>query len=268
MFDIADVNYENDVYFKHLDIVFKIVVKIGINNMYLILDIIKNDRILRDNINIMYNTNNFMNVIEYDGLNAIAMDFISECKHNRILSHTVAFVEDESVIPWKIMFNACHYFFIPLRINHNSIPESVQFVNLLRWINLIYLIPLSDYYLQQYNINFLVEKNYFNTISTVQNDPRAKMIFRNKNLVHKIVENIYMRTDACNKHNTIIFAKCFAICILKVSQDIIKHYCPNIENYIAINPNFTGQWMTFDDVLFNRHMYVMRRLTNKVLAQG
>lgn len=260
--DFSEINHENDIFFKHINIVLQIIVKLGLNNFYIFIDLLNKDEIFNSDVGLMYNAQHFNNVIDSDYLNVLAQDFITLCKTTKELSHAVP-LEQITLQPWKFMFNACHYFFIPLRINHNSIPEIVQFNNLLRWVNFIYLLPISKNFISLYQINYLEENSYFITLNSAKTNIEIKSKLRDQKNINDYCAHLYRSPKT--KNRAVKFVRCYAIAIISISTDILKHYCPNIEEYIKINSVFKGQWLAFDDKLFNRQLYTLKMLTSRMM---
>lgn len=259
--DFTEINHENDIFYKHSNIVLQLVVKLGISNFYTFLDLLGKDEIFNNDIGLMYNTQTFNNIIDYEYVNVLAQDFISLCRSTRELAQGVPI--ELTTQPWKFMFNACYYLFIPLRINHNSIPEIVQLNNLIKWLNLIYLLPVSKNFISLYQINYLEENKYFATLSNVKTVISIKEKMRDPKNIHSFCAAIYKKAT---NHTAITFVKCYSVAILNICIDIIKHYCPNIQKYIEMNIAFKGQWLAIDDRLYNKQINMLKTLISRIMC--
>lgn len=178
---------------------------------------------------------------------------------------TLAFYAKTFTDPNECMWEFCHYLFIPVRLQYDSIPKDIRIRSLRKWINIVFTLPFIKTYTDKYittinNANFL--QDVYNRLS---DDPS------------KIERFTQIDTDwtfgtinrSYNKDNpTQIFVRLFMNIMLIASVEILKKYCPNFHQCVAVNPDFDGNWLNPFDHQHMDHLQEINKLTVLLNTEG
>ena len=188
-------------------------------------------------------------------LNIIANTFMEAIKETPVLKRYADTKTDPVMGMWKF----CHYFFVPVRLNDESIPQDVKIESLRKWLTTIFVIPFNAEYCSKYSS---VVKKY-----TLISEGRDKLT---QNAVVQFKDNI--KVDWINKiiaeyyvgkaTFTLEFVRLTMHVALLSSIDILKKYNPFVKEACAINPNYDGRWVpSFGDEMVNTQLKKINELT-------
>lgn len=160
--------------------------------------------------------------------------------------------------PIKCLFDLLHYFFIPIRLDCDTIPENIKLQSLREWITLVMTLPFQTVYSSQYekSINgivflqeatekMLTNEQVLSRISSVSPDFITKTIARN-------------RTTNPTQH----FIRLVGHMIIILSIETLRKYCPNIVECCRINPSYNGVWLNLAfDNMFQQQVSEITKIT-------
>lgn len=191
-----------------------------------------------------------LNDSEYE---AVLNTFYSSVKSHKRLSFHVKDIND----PQECMWECCHYFFIPVRLQHNSLPKTVQSNSLRKWLNVVFTLPFIPQYTRKFegvvnNVKFL-ENIYYK----FADDPTkvSKFTSIDAEWVYSAIARTYIK-----EHTTQIFIRLFMNVVLLCSVEILKKYCPNYRSCVSINPDYDGAWLNPFDQQHIDHLQELNKL--------
>lgn len=167
--------------------------------------------------------------------------------------------------PAECMWEFCHYLFIPVRLQYDTIPKDIRMNALRKWVNVVFTLPFIRSYTEKYvaiinNANFL--QDVFNRLS---DDPSK--IEKFTQIDTEWTFNTISRTY--NKDNpTQIFVRLFMNILLIASVEILKKFCPNYHQCVAVNPDFDGSWLNPFDHQHMDHLQEINKLTVLLSTEG
>ena len=165
---------------------------------------------------------------------------------------------NQATDPINCLFDMMHYFFVPVRLDVDTVPEPIKFQSLKKWLTLVMTLPFQQIYSSQYEksingIYFLHEatekmlsnEQVLQRISSVQPDFIIKTIARN-------------RTSNTTQH----FIRLVGHLIIVLSIEVLRKYCPNIVECCRINPSYNGVWLNlaFDNI-FQQQVSELTKIT-------
>ena len=193
--------------------------------------------------------------ISDDDMNKLAIDFKFITETNNKLKNYV--FED----PITNMFEMCKYFFIPIRLDTDSLQDNMKYKSLKVFITAVSVLAFNTIFISRYS-------TVINTISTLQKI--ADMIVNNASMLERI-EKLSERNiiesigNLYNSNNsTQIFIRTLGNIFIQISIEVIKRYNPCITECIKINPNYNGEWVNPFDPLFNEQIADIRKLEKLV----
>lgn len=154
------------------------------------------------------------------------------------------------------MFNMCHYFFIPIRFDTDTLQEKQKHKSLRVFLSTISTLIFNAVFLSKYS-------TVINSIPTLQKI--IDMISNNSDMSSKIekLQEKYIYDSLGNLFNnqnsTQTFIRTFAMLFLQISIEVIKRWNPCIQECIKINPNYNGEWINPFDPLFNEQIADIRK---------
>ena len=158
--------------------------------------------------------------------------------------------------PLDNMFELCHYFFIPIRFDCNTLPDKLKYKSLKTFITTISTLIFNAVFLSKYS-------TIINTIPTLQRI--IDMISNNSDMSSKIekLQEKYVLDSLGNifnnQNSTQTFIRTFAMLFLQISIEVIKRWNPCIQECVKINPNYNGEWINPFDPLFNEQIADIRK---------
>jgi hypothetical protein len=165
--------------------------------------------------------------------------------------------------PKEAMWELCYQFMIPVRLLASSIPFDVRMISLKKWINIIFVLPFVNKYVQQY-LNIIPNCNQLNDYyRQFLNDfsSGCSKIEKFAQITVDQISNVFISNSACS-NSAITFVRLSMTLILYGSIDIIKHYCPNFMQCNAINKEFDGAWLNIFDQCHMNHIAILNKLQN------
>ena len=154
------------------------------------------------------------------------------------------------------MFELCHYFFIPVRFDINTLQDKVKYKSLKVFITTVITLIFNAVFLSKYS-------TVINTLPTLQRI--IDMISNNNDMCSKIekLQDKYIFDSLGNifnnQNSTQTFIRTFAMLFLQISIEVIKRWNPCIKECVKINPNYNGEWINPFDPLFNEQIADIRK---------
>ena len=160
--------------------------------------------------------------------------------------------------PVDLMWEFCHYFFVPVRLQHDTIPKMMKINSLRKWITVSFTLPFVRNYTDKY-LNAINNIQFLQAIyEKLRDDP-------NKIDKLKSINDDFAKISIARAYNesnpTMIFIRICMNIILMSSIEIMKKYCPNYPECYRINPNYDGQWLSPFDPIFSEHLMELNNLT-------
>lgn len=188
--------------------------------------------------------------------NVVATSFQSfiERNANSKLAYYAKTISD----PYDFMWEFCHYFFVPVRLQESTIPKMLRINSLRKWLTVTYTLPFVRTYTDKY-INAINNVQFLQVIYEKLIDDTTKI-----EKLMSITDNFAQITVAklYNEQNpTQIFVRIFMNIFLMSSIEIMKKYCPNYPECCRINPNYDGAWLNPFDPIFSEHLLELNNLT-------
>lgn len=160
--------------------------------------------------------------------------------------------------PVDLMWEFCHYFFVPVRLQHETIPRMMKINSLRKWFTVAFTLPFVRNYTDKYlnainNIQFL-QAIYEKLVDDPNKIDKLKSI--NDDFAKISIARVY------NEQNpTMIFLRICMNIVLMSSIEIMKKYCPNYPECYRINPNYDGTWLSPFDPIYSEHLMELNNLT-------
>ena len=167
--------------------------------------------------------------------------------------------------PIDLMWEFCHYFFVPVRLQHDTIPRMMKINSLRKWITISFTLPFVRNYTDKYlnainNIQFL-QAIYEKLIDDPNKIEKLKSI--NDDFAKISIARVYNESNP-----TMIFVRICMNIILMASIEIMKKYCPNYPECYRINPNYDGSWLNAFDPIYSEHLMELNNLTQLVSTKS
>ena len=167
--------------------------------------------------------------------------------------------------PFDLMWEFCHYFFVPVRLQHDTIPRMMKINSLRKWITVSFTLPFVRNYTDKYlnainNIQFL-QAIYEKLVDDPNKIDKLKSI--NDDFAKISVARVYNE-----KNPTMIFVRISMNIMLMSSIEIMKKYCPNYPECYRINPNYDGTWLNPFDPIYSEHLLELNNLTQLLTTKS
>lgn len=246
---------------------FEIIIRIIIENLYVLYDTARSKIIFTEHITEFINTDSYL-LIDTDTLSVIIQDFYNKAREYEKLKLILNTQSNKYTKYWKFMYDACVFFFTPIRINVNSINDITKLSDLRRWLNIILYVPLCSPYIREYATNFIREHNYIDLLHGIITSPSAKE-FLIKEKIKVMIPNIFTATTTnieIRKSSIMIFSRCLTLLVSMLSIDCISYYCPYYSQIKRNLPTFTGKWLPYNDILLNEQLFFFKKINDNIIA--
>jgi len=188
-------------------------------------------------------------------LQQVAKTFVESISETPKLSRfTQHNVKSDAILT---MWEYCHYFFVPVRLNQESIPDVVKLQTMRKWLTVVFTLPFyTDY-----------TRKYLNTINNVEYIEEGRSTLKNPDKIENIINkiNISWIIGIINEvYNPDVFLQNFIRTFMHVSLmasiEILKKYNPFIVDCTKINPNYDGTWIISLDPMFSEQLFKISSL--------
>lgn len=149
--------------------------------------------------------------------------------------------------PVKVMKQFTKYFYVPVRVAYNTIPELVQ-TNLLKsFLITIIVLMFLDQYVSKFNETIPVLDVYTMCIEQYFQSNNQKIINGIKILPWKRID-AYLHQPVKKDNRTGCYFYGMNKIIGTICMEIVNKFCPNYQQVKSINPKYNGEWESpFDD---------------------
>jgi hypothetical protein len=159
---------------------------------------------------------------------------------------------------FNLMFECCKYFFIPARLNADTIPDDIKEISLRNWLLIIMTIPFiraycDKYYTTMNNINFLY------TVYD-QLEQKEKINAFVETVKFTWIKNNVISELYTSSHPTQVFIRVFMHIALLASIEILKIYNPTVKEANMYNPDYDGAWLVPIDHMREEHLKKLQDL--------
>ena len=191
-----------------------------------------------------------------DQFNSICETFRNYVDKNQKtkMSHYAKGINDNADLLWEF----CHYLFVPVRLQHDTIPRVMKINSLRKWLTVAFTLPFVKTYTSKY-------------INAINNIPFSQAIYEklvdDPNKIEKLksIDDSFAQISISRVYNennpTMIFIRICMNILLMASIEIMKKYCPNYPECYRINPNFDGTWLNPFDTIYSEHLLELNNLT-------
>lgn len=157
-----------------------------------------------------------------------------------------------------LMWEFCHYLFVPVRLQHDTIPRMMKINSLRKWLTVAFTLPFVSNYTNKY-------MNAVNNIQFLQAIYEKLIDDPNKIEKLKSINDDFAKISIARAYNeqnpTMIFIRICMNIALMASIEIMKKYCPNYPECYRINPNYDGAWLNPFDPIYSEHLLELNNLT-------
>jgi len=178
-------------------------------------------------------------------------------KLSRYLQHSMK--SDTTLTMWEF----CHYFFVPVRLNQETIPDTVKIQTLRKWLTIIFTLPFCDEYARKYG----------STINNIENISEGRVLLQNPDKIENIISQVdanWVCTVISESYNPKVFLQSFIRTFMHValmsSGDILRKYNPFIVDCTKINPSYDGSWVIPLDPMFTDQLFKISSITKFVVT--
>ena len=180
-------------------------------------------------------------------------NYIDSNPMSKMAYHAKSYVD-----PVECMWEFCHYFFVPVRLQHETIPKMTKINSLRKWLTVVFTLPFARTYTDKFidtisNIRFM-QAIYDRLCDNAEKVNMLKSIDRG--FIQSTISRVY------NEQNpTQVFVRVAMNIVLLASIEIMKKYCPNYPECYRINPNYDGTWLNPFDPVYSEHVMELNSLT-------
>jgi hypothetical protein len=263
-------NYKNDPCFIHLLDSLRIISYIFVHHIDVWFAAAKNLRRLYDNNTLVNAGTIFNSFVRIDTKTLLSEHTFSVIQNTFSMSlkttYNLGRVMKQNQTNFDIMFECCKYFFIPVRLNSDSIPHEKKETDLRNWLLVVMTLPFIRNYTDKYysivdniqNIYSAYDKfELQDTIQTFVNTLSFKWIQNN------VISEVYNQN-----HPAQIFIRVFIHVSLLASIEILKIYNPTLEDAKVFNTNYDGTWLIpVDPMYMNDHLPKLHGLFKFVMTK-
>lgn len=189
-----------------------------------------------------------------EDFNTVAQSFrnyIDKNPNSKLAHHAKQYTD-----PVECMWEFCHYFFVPVRLQHETIPKVVKINSLRKWLTVSFTLPFVRVYTDKF-LNSINNIQYLQSVYDRLNESRIEQF---KSIDHDFV-NVMICRVYNEQNQTIMFVRICMNIVLMASIEIMKKYCPNYSECYRINPNYDGTWLNPFDPIFSEHVMELNKLT-------
>ena len=166
--------------------------------------------------------------------------------------------------PRLCTFEFLHYLFIPVRMDISTLSEDLKINCLRKFLTVVMFLPYMEEYTDRYltalnNIEFIkkVHQTIFQDIAgSSASNITEKMINLNVDFIVKSLQTSYTTSNSM-----MVYLRVYTNLIILICIEILKKWCPNINECIRINPDFDGAWVNPFDAIVNDQLQYIQDLT-------
>lgn len=258
-----DIKFSDDPKFQHLQDTLRVLAYVFTHHIDLWLQMYRNLNFMLTGFtnltasmffNHLMKSNAESSEISKEHFNIVANTFVEAIKQTPTLKRYVENDGDAVLTMWKF----CHYLFVPVRLNEDTIPLDVKVNSLKRWITTVFVIPFNIEYTSKFS-NLIKRYNVIHDGIEKMTDMAIQQFKTNIKIdwINKIINDYYNVGQFTQE-----FIRTFMYVLVLSSIDILKKYNPFVKEACAINPNYDGRWIpSFGDEMINIQLRKINELT-------
>lgn len=246
--DIFEFNmsYKNDIAFSEMRTISKYILYSITYNFNIYTNFIRRQNINFSDSAIFNNGGDFFNMIQLSEsikpyteteFNEICSTFTNTISQSRKFQ----FITNRLSSPVKCFIYFTKYFYIPVRLDITSIPESKLIEYATNWLTTISILIQ----LETYSSKFITTIDHLDIYYMC-----FKQVFTNEyvlsNFKSQTTDKIdsYLSRAIDIKHKVSLFYIIMLKLIYNISLEVIHKFCPNYKLVKSINPNYDGIWIS------------------------
>lgn len=249
----STIKFQNDIIFTEITTIRNHLVYSILNNIKIISNFILRQTIdfSNENLqNIINNCGTFFNIstisksislLTDNELSTIASTFRASLMNSNFNSICNKIIE-----PIRVLLTFTKYFYLPVRINYETIPTNLQLLYLKHWLSSVCILISEEHYISKYieTIDSLdVYKNCFKQFLDKDENKRDIICQKMSKLSFEQIKNILIKLP--NDQNLLhIFIHDFNNLFINMCIEIIQKFCPNYNVVRNINPKYNGIWLS------------------------
>lgn len=146
------------------------------------------------------------------------------------------------VDPVKVLKQFTKYYYVPTRIDYNSIPENIQSDYLQRYLTIVAILLSNSQYINKLQPIYpeLLQK-YQDCYTTLQRNPVVMQKLISTNSYDNVERCLLSSTNTNN--NLQFFEIGLSKLVVEMSIEIVTRMCPSFANAFKINNKFDGIWL-------------------------
>lgn len=162
--------------------------------------------------------------------------------------------------PFMCTFDFLHFLFIPVRVDISTLSTDIKINSLRKFLTVIMFLPYMESYTERYltainNVEFV--QKVHSTISDINNKSNIaeQMINMKYEFINKSLQPWYT-----SNNSMMIYLRVYTNIVLLICIEIMKKWCPNINECMRINPDFDGTWVNPFDTIVNEQLQVIQEM--------
>ena len=239
--------FKNDIIFSELPVIHRYLVFAIIQNIDMFVDIAKRQTFEKEGSSIYFtNAGMLFNILDV----ATSIDMMTQeelykfasCFRKALIDGKYKEYCQKVVDPIKVLKQFTKYYYIPVRLDYNSIPDNVQTEYLQRFLTIVAILLSNSQYINKLQPIYpeLLQK-YQDCYTTLQRNPAV---------MQKLIStNSYDNVERCllnpvNSNNNLQFFEIgLSKLVIEMSIEITGRMCPSFANAFKINNKFDGIWL-------------------------
>jgi len=195
-----------------------------------------------------YSSNtNFTDEINDDEFNRFCIVFKNQLDKEPKLKIYSSAIQD----PRLCVFEFLHFLFIPVRCDCSTLSSELKINSLRKFITVIMFLPFMNQYTNRYitainNCEFMQKVNSTLLEGSQISEQMKTMKF---DFISKSLQISYTVSNSM-----MIYLRVYTNIVILCSIEIMKLWCPNINECIRINPDFNGSWINPFDMIVNEQI--------------
>jgi hypothetical protein len=236
-------------FFKHIDLF----IQISRQHTYDDGDssIVFNTLMCLNNVSTMY-----QNELSAEEFNAFITTFNAVVSIKRELRGIV-----QGLSPIDTCWKLCHYFIVPIRISTDDFPKTLKEKILKKWISVSFVMPFIPKFNERFASSVYYTEEYTRFYDAISID-KSKMDMIKSRFVDAFFDTVITLKNGTEKNLSAVFLRTHMHLMLLSSIEIMKHFVPNINECLKINPNWIPNLITRYDKMQNGHFEALLKFTD------
>lgn len=257
-FDILlNTDFIDEIFYKSLDDVLRVLITLAMRNIQEI-NARATDHLFTssNDVGLIYNElviNPMLIKMTTD------MDRIADQFQQILLLDTKLSYYAKQFTPIDCMYEACNYFFMPLRIDKQTVPLQVRNDSLKLWWNVVMSVCLNITFMDRYK-EYTDVSSLHQFVDSINSNPDT--CEKLANIPYRKVDNATSPSE--NKNGTSRACMTYGWLMVAASREVIKKWCPNISEAKRRKPEYDGVWMVPSDTILEEQMQKLCGVANEL----